>query len=74
MNIFKKIFGINTNELDSSKPNWELKSEELAFIFNVLKQSSDNLNKGIKQFMLAEAEVLNSGVIEKDGIIWPNMN
>ena len=74
MNIFKKIKTI-IYPVDLSIPNPKLKRrEDLASTFNELKQSSDNLNKGFRQFMLAKAKVLNSGVIEKDGTLWANMN
>lgn len=50
-----------------SVPRPKIKGEDLAFIVN-------ELNEGIKQFMLAEANILKSGVIEKDGTLWANMN
>ena len=71
MNIFKKIKTI-IYPVDLSIPDPKLRSEDLVFIVNHIKQPSDNLIAGFIKAI--EAEELNSGVMIKDGTVWHNMN
>ena len=63
--------------VDLSIPDPKIIDDEFhKFIENIMTgaKPTDKLTNDIKQFILKEAKVLNSGVMEKDGQVWVNLN
>ena len=73
MNIFNKIKSIIHPDSLNQKIADDKFDEFVKNTMNNIKQN-EKLTNDIKQFILKESKVLNSGVQIVDGVVWVNLN
>ena len=73
MNIFNKIKAIIHPDSLNQKIADDKFDEFIKNTMNNIKQT-EKLTNDIKQFILKESKVLNSGVQIVDGTVWVNLN